>query len=110
MHIMCPGFECNQTWKQNKFLSTDWLSLLDNCSHYLIKSLYTNKYVYFICILLEIPPPGNNLVSLRHLYDKMETYIRGLESLGQSQDIYGTLFVPTILSKLPGEIKKTPCP
>ncbi|XP_071135358.1 uncharacterized protein [Mytilus edulis] len=56
--------------------------------------------------LLEITPPRNNLVSLRHFYDQMETYVRGLESLGQSQDSYGTLLVPIILNKLPGEIKK----
>ncbi|XP_063427242.1 uncharacterized protein LOC134710774 [Mytilus trossulus] len=60
----------------------------------------------YIQALLEIPSPRNHLVSLRQFYDQMETYVRGLESLGQSQDSYGTLLVPISLKKLPGEIKK----
>ncbi|XP_071150303.1 uncharacterized protein [Mytilus edulis] len=60
----------------------------------------------YIQALLEIPSPRNHLTSLRQFYDQMETYVRGLESLGQSQDSYGTLLVPIILKKLPGEIKK----
>ena len=36
----------------------------------------------------------------------METYVRGLESLGQTDDTYGSLLVPIILNKLPGEIRK----
>ena len=55
--------------------------------------------------LLDIPAPRNNLASLRSFYDKMESYIRGLQSLGQSQDSFGTLLVPIILKKLPGEIR-----
>ena len=53
--------------------------------------------------LLQIPASSN---SLRHFYDKMETYIRGLESVGQYQDTYGSLLVPIVLDKLPGEIRK----
>ena len=34
----------------------------------------------------------------------METYIRGFESVGQYQDTYGSLLVPIVLDKLPGEI------
>ena len=36
----------------------------------------------------------------------METFVRGLESLGQTDDTYGSLLVPIILNKLPGEIRK----
>ena len=53
-----------------------------------------------------MPAPSNNLQSLRHFYDKMETYIRGLESVGQYQDTYGSLLVPIVLDKLSGEIRE----
>ena len=36
----------------------------------------------------------------------METFIRGLESLGQDQTTYGGLLVPIILDKLPGEVRE----
>ncbi|XP_062574758.1 uncharacterized protein LOC134236601 [Saccostrea cucullata] len=56
--------------------------------------------------LLDLPPPKNNLTSLRHFYDQVETYVRGLESYGQAQDTYGSLLVHVILNKLPTEIRK----
>jgi len=37
----------------------------------------------------------------------MESYIRGLESLGQHQDIYGSLLVPVVLEKLPVDIRRS---
>ena len=36
----------------------------------------------------------------------MESYIRGLQSLGQGQDSFGNLLVPVILEKLPADIKR----
>ncbi|XP_063404673.1 uncharacterized protein LOC134688131 [Mytilus trossulus] len=39
--------------------------------------------------LLAITPPQDDLISLRMFYDKMESLVRGLESLGQTQDSYG---------------------
>ncbi|XP_071176443.1 uncharacterized protein [Mytilus edulis] len=56
--------------------------------------------------LLDIPAPKNTLTHLRSYYDRTETYIRGLESLGQVQDSYGSLLVPVILNKMPSEIRK----
>ncbi|XP_069108234.1 uncharacterized protein [Argopecten irradians] len=56
--------------------------------------------------LLDIPTPNNSLVGLRQFYDKVEIYVRGLESLGQSENVYVALLVPIILNKLPGEIRK----
>ena len=56
--------------------------------------------------LLEIPSPRNHLTSLRSFYDKMESYVRGLEALGQTQETYGTLLVPIIMKKLPGEVRQ----
>ncbi|XP_062607336.1 uncharacterized protein LOC134269136 [Saccostrea cucullata] len=55
--------------------------------------------------LLDLPTPKNNLTSLRHFHDQVETYVRGLESYGQAQDTYGSLLVPVILNKLPTEIR-----
>ncbi|XP_053402668.1 uncharacterized protein LOC128557990 [Mercenaria mercenaria] len=56
--------------------------------------------------LLQLPAPSNTLYSLRHFHDKMETYIRGLESLGLFQETYGSLLVPIIIDKLPDEMRK----
>ena len=40
------------------------------------------------------------------MYDKMETYIRSLEAMGQCQESYGSLLVPVVLEKIPGEIRR----
>ncbi|XP_060568771.1 uncharacterized protein LOC132727352 [Ruditapes philippinarum] len=56
--------------------------------------------------LLQLPAPKNTLHYIREFYDKMETYIRALESLGQQQESYGDLLVPIVLDKLPGEMTK----
>ena len=56
--------------------------------------------------LLDITPPKYSLISLRNYYDKIETYVRGLESIGQTTDHYGSLLVPIILKKLPGDVRK----
>ena len=67
----------------------------------------THKIIQtYMQALLDIPPPLNTVESIRIYYDKMETYVRGLESLGQTDDTYGSLLVPIILNKLPGEIRK----
>ena len=57
--------------------------------------------------LIDLPSPTLSLSSLRIFYDKIETSIRGLESLGQSQDTYGSLLTPIIFRKLPSELRKT---
>jgi hypothetical protein len=56
--------------------------------------------------LLKLPAPTSKLSSLRNFYDKMETYIRSLEAMGQCQENYGNLLVPVILDKMPSEIRK----
>ncbi|XP_053390231.1 uncharacterized protein LOC128553139 [Mercenaria mercenaria] len=60
----------------------------------------------YIQSLLHLPSPSNTLPSLRGYYDKLETYIRGLESLDQHEDSFGTFSVPVIFDKLPAEIRK----
>ena len=56
--------------------------------------------------LLKLPAPSNKVSSLRNFYDKMETYIRSLEAMGQCQESYGSLLVPVVLEKIPGEIRR----
>lgn len=55
--------------------------------------------------LWELPKPNNDISSMNSFYDKLETYTRGLRSLGKSEDSYGDLLVPIILEKLHSQIK-----
>ncbi|XP_063447017.1 uncharacterized protein LOC134726541 [Mytilus trossulus] len=57
--------------------------------------------------LMDLPSPSNDLNSLRRYGDHLETYVRGLECLGQTQEMYGALLVPIIISKLPVETRKS---
>ena len=50
--------------------------------------------------LLDLPSPSESVNALRRFFDRMETHIRGLEALGKTQDTFGDLLVPIILSKL----------
>ena len=65
-----------------------------------------SKIIHATMHLLTLQPPNSTVSSLRFFYDRMETYIRGLESLGQNQDMYGSLLVPVVLDKLPADIRK----
>ena len=56
--------------------------------------------------LLKLPRPENSTHSLQCFNDKLETLIRGLESLGQCQESYGDLLVPIIREKLPNNLKR----
>ena len=56
--------------------------------------------------LLKIPASsGDRLSSLRFVYDKISVHVRALASLGVSSDQYGSLLIPIILSKMPGDIR-----
>lgn len=57
--------------------------------------------------LVDLPNPTMSLNSLRTFYDKVETSIRGLESLGQCQTNFGTVLTPIIFRKLPPELRTT---
>ena len=61
----------------------------------------TNAYMQ---ALLELPAPNYNLYSLRNYNDKLEAYIRGLKSLVQPSESFGSLLISIILNKLPSEI------
>ena len=56
--------------------------------------------------LYNIPKPEGHLKGLRHFYDSLESYVRGLEALGKAPDTYNDLLVCILLDKLPGEIRK----
>jgi len=56
--------------------------------------------------LLKFPVLSSSVASLGVFCDRMESYIRGLESLGQHQDMYGSLLVPVVLEKLPVDIRR----
>ncbi|KAL5007291.1 hypothetical protein ScPMuIL_016097 [Solemya velum] len=55
--------------------------------------------------LIDLPSPKNSN-GLKYFYDRMETYIRNLQSLGQCQDSYGTLLIPIIIRKLPADVRR----
>ena len=55
--------------------------------------------------LWELQKPSDNVPSVKDFYDNMESYIRGLRSLGKTEDAYGDLLVPVIFEKLPCRIK-----
>ena len=54
---------------------------------------------------LELPCPSNSCDSLRSFYDAMETNIKALEALGKSQESFGDLLVPLIMTKLQDDTK-----
>ena len=57
--------------------------------------------------LMKLPAPTNDVYSVRAYGDKLESYNRGLETLGQTSDMYELILVPVILEKLPSEIRKS---
>ena len=56
--------------------------------------------------LVKIPSCTNDRPqSLRYVYDQITVHIRGLATLGIGSTQYGSLLIPIIMSKLPGEIR-----
>ena len=55
--------------------------------------------------LWELLTPANDVHAVREFYDNMETYIRGLKSVGKTEEGYGDLLVPIIFDTLPGKMK-----
>ena len=56
--------------------------------------------------LWELPHPRENITSLRNFYNSLETFIRGLNSLGKEENTYGELLVSMILDKLPASTRR----
>jgi hypothetical protein len=57
--------------------------------------------------LIQLDPPKNTPDSLQAFYDRLETSIRGLESLEECQETYGNLLVPIIRDKLPTAVRQS---
>jgi len=53
----------------------------------------------------KIASPTNSLSSLQLFYDTIESHIRGLKALGTTEESYGTMLIPIIMSRLPTEIR-----
>ncbi|CAC5389703.1 unnamed protein product [Mytilus coruscus] len=47
----------------------------------------------YMIALMEMPIPSNSLQRLRSYGDNLEAYVRGLESKGQAQEMYGALYM-----------------
>ena len=47
---------------------------------------------------------GHRSKDLRNLYDKIESHVRSLITVGVQSDHYGPLLIPIVLDKLPDEI------
>ena len=56
--------------------------------------------------LIELSNPSNTLPALQLFYDSIEGHIRSLQSLGTSQEQYGSMLVPIILRKLSAETRR----
>ena len=57
--------------------------------------------------LLHLQPVASHhdLKGLRHLYDTVESHVRGLRALGVSADSYGGLLTSILMNKLPPDIR-----
>ena len=56
--------------------------------------------------LIELKCRSNTLSALQVFYDSVEGHIRSLQSLGTPQEHYGSMLVPTILRKLPADVRR----
>lgn len=41
---------------------------------------------------------------LKHVYDKMNVHVRGLESVGVDPESYGSLLIPIIMARVPQDV------
>ena len=48
---------------------------------------------------------SGNIKDLRSLYDRVESNIRGLESVGVKQKMYGCFLLPILMQKLPEDFR-----
>ena len=63
----------------------------------------TNAYIQNI---IDLPAPRSDTASLQGFYDRIECYIRGLESLGTYDSTFGTILTPIIYNKLPSDVRR----
>ena len=58
-----------------------------------------------ILINLDAVSSQHNLKGLRHLFDLVESHVRGLKSLGIPPEAYGSLLSSVLMNKLPSEFR-----
>ena len=46
-----------------------------------------------------------NVAKMKSLHDKVETHLRGLESMGTDQDTFASIVVPVLLEKIPQSVR-----
>ena len=63
----------------------------------------------FMNTIMKLPIVSSfeDLKSLRSLYDKTETVVRGLRSIGTEPSSYGTFITPVLMAKIPEELRVT---
>jgi len=74
---------------------------------YLLKEMFGQTHTNVsshMQTLLDLPAPRHYFGELENFVDQIETNVRGLAALGQSEKTYGGLLVPIILGKLFSEI------
>lgn len=57
--------------------------------------------------LIDLPAPSTTTSSVRQFYDAIESHIRSLTALGQTEDSYGSMLTTILLGKIPGKMKQT---
>ena len=67
------------------------------------KQLIVNRHMDRL-LQLENLSSTENLQGLRHLFDAVESNVRGLKSLGVSAESYGGLLSSILMSRLPSEL------
>ena len=78
------------------------IALLEN--HYARRHKIVNAHMK---ALLDIPSSTNTLASVRMCYDSVVSHIRGLSSLGKSEQSYVDLLVLIIMAKLSTKIQRS---
>ena len=77
---------------------------------YILKKIFGNKQQIItkhmdILLNVEAVSSQHTIKGLRHLYDLVESQVRGLESLGVELTSYGILLLSVLLQKLPPDLR-----
>ena len=68
-----------------------------------IEQLIVNKHMNTLLILQTVTP-HYKFKGLRHVYDSVESNVRGLRALGVDAGSYGQLLSSILMNKLPAEM------
>jgi hypothetical protein len=60
----------------------------------------------YMTALWKLEEPSGSIASLLSFHDSVESYIRGLKTLGKNEDTFGDLLVPIIIEKLPASTRR----